>query len=83
MNSVSNVCTITAAVLALASAFFWWRSAARSIPAPMTYWDAMPEDAPFIVAVRATARDNAIAAALAGLAAAIGAAGAILPIAGH
>ena len=64
---------IASAAMAIGSAIFWWRSAARSIPPLETYWDQMPDDAPFLVAMKKTSADNRTAAALSGLAAIFGA----------
>ena len=70
---------VLSAVAGCGSAFFWWRSAVRVIPAPMTYWDEMPEDAPFLVAFRKTSADNRIAAALSGATALLGALSVLVP----
>jgi hypothetical protein len=45
----------------------------------MTYWDEMPEDAPFLVAFRKTSADNRIAAALSGATALLGALSVLVP----
>ena len=61
------ILAILSAFAGCGSAFFWWRSAARAIPPLETYWDQMPDDAPFMVAIRKTSADNRIAAALSGV----------------
>ena len=53
----------------IAAAIFWLWSALVKVPSPGMYWDSMPEDAPFIVAVRKAARLSATAATCAAVAA--------------
>jgi hypothetical protein len=55
---------IVGAIFALAAAFFWFLSAWGKIPTLTTYWGAMPEDAPFFVALKFSAKMNNWAAAL-------------------
>lgn len=60
------VLNLLAALAALSAAGFWFRSAARPLPPMRAYWSQAPPDDPFAVALRATASDDRVAAALAG-----------------
>ena len=60
---------VVTAILSLGAALFWFLSAAGKIPAPIAYVDHAPDDDPFFVALRRSARMNRVAAALSGLAA--------------
>lgn len=63
--------TWVSAICAFVAAYFWLRSAQGQPPAPKTYWDAMPETDPFLMAFRRSLRQSrwgAIFAALSALA---------------
>jgi len=59
---------LLSALAAFAAAYFWFRSATGDLPPMRSYFDAAPPDDPFTQAVQAGARDNRIAAVLAGIA---------------
>jgi hypothetical protein len=61
---------IVSAVLAIGAAFFWFRSAYKTLPLMKPYWDSVPPDDPFFQALRFSARMNTVAAVLSGLSAA-------------
>jgi hypothetical protein len=72
--------------LAIGSAFFyflsallWGKAALRKAPKIETHWDAMPEDSPFVIYVRTSSRENAIAAALSAFASILAGASVGLP----
>lgn len=52
--------------LALAAAYFWWRSASEHIPVMLTYWGHTPDSDPFFVAMKNSARMNMYASILSG-----------------
>jgi hypothetical protein len=58
-----------AAVFAFVAAVFWFLSAARPVPPMVKNWDSTPESDPLYLAVKFSARMNAIAATFAGLSA--------------
>jgi hypothetical protein len=57
---------VTAALLALIAAAFWFRSAYRKLPPVVTYWGKTPESDPFYQAVRFSAVMNRWAAGFSG-----------------
>ena len=60
---------ISAALLAIAAAVFWFLSAWGKLPPMVAYWDHAPADDPFYVAIKFSALMNTWAAALSGLSA--------------
>jgi len=58
-----------AAIFALLAAVFWFASAARDLPAMVTYWGGAPPDDPFFASIRSSARLNRWAAFFSGLSA--------------
>jgi hypothetical protein len=72
------VANLLAALFAFGAAAFWFASARVKIPAPETYWDQMPETAPFLIAFRRSislSRNAAICAAISAILTAISIAG--------
>jgi hypothetical protein len=60
---------IVAALSAFVAAVFWFVSAYGKLPPMLPYWDAIPEDDPFYMAVKFSARMNRWAAGFSGLSA--------------
>jgi hypothetical protein len=58
------------AVFALTAAGFWFASAAKNAPLPITYWDQTPANDPFVQAVGFATRMNRFAALFSALSAA-------------
>jgi hypothetical protein len=56
-------------IFAFAAAIFWFLSAWGKLPQMLSYYDAAPENDPFYVAVKFSARMNTWAAILSGLSA--------------
>lgn len=63
------VLDVTAAAFALLAAYYWLRSAATPMPAPITYCDFTPARDPFLTAVRTATRLNRLAATFAAMSA--------------
>lgn len=57
---------IGAALLAFAAAIFWFLSAYGRLPPMVPYWDHVPANDPFYMAVKFSATMNRLAAALSG-----------------
>jgi hypothetical protein len=60
---------IVGALFALIAAGFWFLSAYGKLPVTIAYWDAAPEDDPFRMALKFSARMNRWAASFSGLSA--------------
>ncbi len=60
---------ISAAIFALFAAVFWFLSAYGKFPPMLSYWDRTPENDPFYIAIKFSARMNMYAAILSGLSA--------------
>jgi len=66
---MSSPLDAASAIFALAAAVFWFLSAKGKLPKMLPYWDEVPPDDPFYLAVKFSARMNRFAAALSGLSA--------------